>query len=1061
MKRKEAVYKGLEFIDVYFTDTSATSPDYFQITDFPSRLTAGKNLFKLRGHPSNLKVGGILNFEVLDYNGNPIYSQVIDYIDEDKSRVIAIYIYEDTSPGDCTITILAEAATINGVPVPTEWQGRANVKWTRSIPVNPNISNVSEIIFEQTPTVTVDELIGVQLNRTYPNNNQFETYSTGTVRYFSYNGNPAIEIQGGTFSSDMATGTVTVSNPINPTPTPNFTISTTAYVSTIKKILNPTVALLDTEYTALSSQSISVHTYNAFDYSSFSLYYEQTPIYVETENSQSFAYIQIQGLEPATGDVSRVKVFTNNNGTVGTWELVNDIELEETEILVPSTSSLYPDKSIGVFVTQSTIDTYWEGKSFNGIQTLAPATLTWTTASIENGMQISSSSLDLDANDKVLIAQINSTYAGVFLASSSYKVSLDAIGTTTSTNPAKLSIYLSGSSFYQDPTDFFNQAFSTKLGKRVGELSINGTSQRFDDQTFSFESNYTGTGVLLLVVESGEWTVSDIHVTSDNDAGYTPNYTRIKSYVNTTHKIDNQINFKVEYYNVNGERSKQISYVNNKDWEGGNRYIDGDYSMLTGSLYVADSLNSGVAISGYPNSGFVRSLGYEGFDSGFPGFLLWSGSALPGQNTKGGVAYSGVGLELYANTSSYFRYSTADSEIDVRTDKFFFGNLDSIFISGSNGNIEISSSNFVLSPQGDVTASNALFTGVALANIIRDKTITVTAANSSSYLQTYDMQPGGGTTLATKIVMDGSLGGEIIRRIRLAVQPPYPIADFQLPSLSSTAKLDITLEAGVQIYMYDVFVPGKTDPFTFPSFPPDSITITPNSVISFVAGGSSGASWLTTSGTETPFDHTFSRNVNIGDGDTAGGTVTVRKDSTLSGTGKLDYIKLLNSSSAYGSTGESYLLSLAGNTSTTTALGLNDPYLGIFKGSANASEPFIAFSGSADGNERRVMIPASVHHSYTEISSNYSASINDYFITATNSTGTVTVTLPTGSYREHGRVLEFKYRQTGGTFVISPSGTDTIDGTASKTTTQINSAMKVVCNGQGRWNVMFTTGSWT
>jgi hypothetical protein len=679
MKRKEAVYKGLEFIDVNFQDNTASSPDYFQITEFPTKLTAGKNLFKLRGNPTNLKVGGILNFEVLDYNGVPIYSEVVNYIDEDKSRVIAIYIYEDTSPGDCTITILAEAAIINGLPAPPEWQGRANVKWTRSVPVNPNISNISEIIFEQTPTVTVDELIGVQLDRTYPNDIQFPTFTTGTVKYFSFNGKPAVELQGGTFSSDMATGTITVTAPNNPTPLPNYAVSTTPYVSTIKKILNPTVALLDTEYTALSSQSISIHTFTAFDTSSFSLNYEQTPVYVETENSQSFAYIQISGLEPATGDVSRIKVFTNNNGTVGTWELINDIELEETEIFVPSTGSLYPDKSIGIFTTQSVIDTYWEGISYNGLQTLAPATLTWTTASIENGMQITSSSLNLDADDQILIAQIKSNFAGIFLASSSYKVSLDAIGTQTSSTQAKLSIYLSGSSFYQDPTDYFNQTFPKKLGKRIGEITVAGTTQRFDDQTFSFESNYTGTGTLLLVVESGDWTVSDIHVTSDNDAGYTPNYTRIKSLVNTTHKINNQIDFKVEYYNVNGERSKQISYVNNKDWEGGNRYIDGNFSMLTGSLYVADSLNSGVAISGYPDSGFIRSLGYEGFDSGFPGFLLWSGSALPGQNTKGGVSYTGVGLELYANTSSYFRYSTADSEIDVRTNKFFFGNPFNIY----------------------------------------------------------------------------------------------------------------------------------------------------------------------------------------------------------------------------------------------------------------------------------------------------------------------------------------------------------------------------------------------
>ena len=87
MKRKEAVYRGLEFIDVYFADTSATSPDYFQISEFPLRLTAGKNLFKLRGHPTNLKVGGVLNFEVLDYNGNPIYSEVIDYIDEQNKLI--------------------------------------------------------------------------------------------------------------------------------------------------------------------------------------------------------------------------------------------------------------------------------------------------------------------------------------------------------------------------------------------------------------------------------------------------------------------------------------------------------------------------------------------------------------------------------------------------------------------------------------------------------------------------------------------------------------------------------------------------------------------------------------------------------------------------------------------------------------------------------------------------------------------------------------------------------------------------------------------------------------
>ena len=410
MKRKEAVYKGLQFTDVWFTDTSLTSPDYFQITEFPTRLTAGKNLFKLRGHPTNLRVGGYLNIEVLDYNGDPIYHEVIDYIDEDKSRVIAIYIYEETSPGDCIITLLAEA-----VNVPAEWKGRGNIKWMRSVPVNPNVSNISEIIFETVPELVVNEQIGPHLDRIYSGSIQFPTLSTGTVRYFLYNGQPAVELSNGSFTSDMSTGTLTVTTPINPSPTPVYTPSTTTYVSTVKKILSPTLALLDTEYTVYSSQSISSHTYRNFDASAFTLSYEATPQYIATENSESFALIQIKNLDPATGDVSRVKVFMNNKGTVGTWELINDIELDETEIFITSTGSIEPDQSIGIFTSQSIIDTYWEAHTYQGFTETTAPTLIYNTASLNAAMQIQNAT-DISAKNTVSVAQIKSTYQGTFLA---------------------------------------------------------------------------------------------------------------------------------------------------------------------------------------------------------------------------------------------------------------------------------------------------------------------------------------------------------------------------------------------------------------------------------------------------------------------------------------------------------------------------------------------------------------------------------------------------------------------------------------------------------------------
>ena len=76
--------------------------------------------------------------------------------------------------------MIAEASVIQDVPAPIEWQGKANVKWTRTVPINPMVSNNSEIIFETLPTVTISEQIGVQLDRQYATT-QFPVYSTGTV----------------------------------------------------------------------------------------------------------------------------------------------------------------------------------------------------------------------------------------------------------------------------------------------------------------------------------------------------------------------------------------------------------------------------------------------------------------------------------------------------------------------------------------------------------------------------------------------------------------------------------------------------------------------------------------------------------------------------------------------------------------------------------------------------------------------------------------------------------------------------------------------------------------
>ena len=833
MNRKKLLLQELNLFPVYINDTSETSSDYFQISNFPLRLTAGKNLFKLRGHPTNLKTGANIDFEILDYNGDPIYAELVNYIDEDDSRIIAIYIYEDTAPGDCTLTIIGEASD---ELVPADWIDRYNVKWSKTVAVNPGTPNVSEIIFDTDPQVTVAELIAPQLNRTYANNLQTASYSAGTVRYFNYNEQPALELSNGFFTSDMTNGTITVSNPILPLPAINFVVSSSTYVSTIKKILSPTTALLNTAYQVTDTQNILNHTYDTFALSSYTLTYEATPIYTPTQNSHSFLDLKINKLEPATGDISRIKVFSNNSGTIGTWELINDIELEKTEIFETTTGSIYPIPPIGVFNKQADIDDFWDGQAFAGLATLASPALTYTTASILNAMTISSS-LNLSNKNTVLVAKIKSAYAGTFVEKSSYKLTLDAAGIKTGSESPILSIYVSGSSFYQDPTDYFNQDFPYKFGKRIGELQTLVNNQKFNEHVIDFDADYSGTGVLILVVESGNWHVSNIHVTSNNDVGFSPNYTRIKSLVPTTHKSNNQLSFKVEYYNVQGEKSKYISYVNDNNWQGGNHYIDGDFSMLTGSMWVGDSLGNGLGISGNTNSGHVISSGYQGFYTGVPGFLMWSGSALPGKTSKGNQPYSGVGLELYQDPDNYFRYSTKDSELDIHTDTFFLGSPNTSYIegfinNGNSGSLIISSSNFVLDEDGDVLMAGTIIAtageigGFTISNnSLSNSTnffISGTAANNEFFISSskFNVKASGDITGSNVLFTGGKIAGFTISNNTLSNGTNFFISgsatgnDFFISSSKFNVKANGDVTASSALFSGSVSVTGNINATT-------------------------------------------------------------------------------------------------------------------------------------------------------------------------------------------------------------------------------------------------------
>ena len=179
-------------------------------------------------------------------------------------------------------------------------------------------------------------------------------------------------------------------------------------------------------------------------------------------------------------------------------------------------------------------------------------------------------------------------------------------------------------------------------------------------------------------------------------------------------------------------------------FEGAPFFLERKDNLLKGRMNIGNRSNSGFKMSG-ENSAMFATVDYLGFKtgSGFgnnpgtgqgSGFMLYSGSVLVGEDAEGnavetGDSYSGVGLELVGHSESFLRFRTDPALLEVKTDTFFFGS-DTQFISGSSGNIEISSSNFHLDNQGNVDMAGTI---TATSGEIGGFTISANALSSDNF----------------------------------------------------------------------------------------------------------------------------------------------------------------------------------------------------------------------------------------------------------------------------------------------------------------------------------------
>ncbi len=185
-----------------------------------------------------------------------------------------------------------------------------------------------------------------------------------------------------------------------------------------------------------------------------------------------------------------------------------------------------------------------------------------------------------------------------------------------------------------------------------------------------------------------------------------------------------------------------------------------------------------------------------------PAFLLGdlNTAFVSGSNSK--LEISSSNFHLRRNGSLRISGSSGTSgndftpSIELLTPSFFFGDPNTTFISGSRSKLEISSSNFMVSPDGEVSASDMHLTGtsivknVSVADYFAYNNIVVTTSNDHLYLETFTAQQSGTNRTFWKLVLDGSLGGEsghVVTLDNLDAMVEYPIGCIVPPSQNNNA----------------------------------------------------------------------------------------------------------------------------------------------------------------------------------------------------------------------------------------------------------------------------------
>jgi hypothetical protein len=556
----------LSSFQTFLVDESPNST-YFKITEFKDTFTGGKNGFLIEGS-EHLKETTEIKIQILDVAGNPVYYEpgngVPEYY-EGTSKLIAVYVYEDTPIGEAKITILGELKTYideGGVirDVPDDWKNVYNVKWEKQFKINRLLSNEDKVRFYKRPNVSITEIVKPIYSNILTNITQkgivdgFAQVPGAGVKLTDFSNPTSYLVQindGGAWTGSVVGTTIEFAD--------------LGFSSVVSDVINNTDLYIQTPYT----QNGLVSDFSNQGYTASFNYIEGLDN-LKTALTGSFAKITLSDLTTFVGDVARVKIFRKSQSDLSDYQFIQEIQLESNEVLKDLETTTKNEEYYGGFDLFN-YKNYWLTSSNN-------ITTQFNQNYLYNSVKLNSSTTNLFFTSKSLDVNANTEYTLTFNV---------RVGSPANTSDS-LKVYLSGSR----QSTFGNVTTNVATTQNILTLTSDNSLLQKSQINANFKAEDLSNVKLVFEVKGTDWYISDVSMRASQETSFSPDEISFIQPIPRTLPRET-FDFRFQFYDINNNYIPVV-VEENKTFDGGNlNVINKDLELIPSSLYFQFDSGSG------------------------------------------------------------------------------------------------------------------------------------------------------------------------------------------------------------------------------------------------------------------------------------------------------------------------------------------------------------------------------------------------------------------------------------------------------------------------------------